>query len=54
MLEAVLLKLHAQLTPEWALIRVNFDPTQEIGPKLGGGHSFMSGCSFTRLQYCTL
>ena len=21
-----------------ALIRVNFDPMQEIGPKLGGGH----------------
>ena len=48
MLEAVLLKLHTQLAPEWALIQANFDPTQEIGPKLGGGHSFMSGCSFAR------
>ena len=24
---------------------------QEIGPKVGGGHSFVSGCSFARLQY---
>ena len=38
--EAVLLKLHAKLTPEWVLIRVNFDPTQEIEPKVGGGRSF--------------
>ena len=37
MLEAVLLKLHAKLAPGWALIRVNFDPIQEIGPKVGGG-----------------
>ena len=22
---------------------VNFDPIQEIGPKVGGGHSFVSG-----------
>ena len=42
-LEAVLLKLHAKLAPGWALIRVNFDPIQEIGPKVGGGHSFVSG-----------
>ena len=36
-LEAVLLKLHAKLTPGWAFIRVNFDPLQEIGPKVGVG-----------------
>ena len=42
-LEAVLLKLHAKLAPGWALIRVNFDPIQEIGPKEGGGRSFTSG-----------
>ena len=36
MLEAVLLKLHAKLAPGWVLIRVNFDPIQEIGPKVGG------------------
>ena len=42
-LEAVLLKLHAKLTPGWALIQVNFDPMQEIGPKVGDGRSFVSG-----------
>ena len=36
---------HAELTPGWALIWVNFDPIREIGPKVGGGRSF------TRLQY---
>ena len=30
---------------------VNFDPIQEFGPEVGGGHSFVSGCSFTRLRY---
>ena len=42
MLEAVLLKLpiHMKLTPGWALFRVNFDPIQEIEPKVGGGRSF--------------
>ena len=25
---------------QWVLIWVNFDPVQEIGPKVGGGHSF--------------
>ena len=37
MLEAMLLKLHAKLAPGWELIRVNFDPIQEIGPKVGVG-----------------
>ena len=50
-LEAVLLKLHAKLSPGWALIQVNFDPIQEIGPKVGGGRSFVSGPSFARLRY---
>ena len=45
-LEAVFLKLHAKLTPGWALIRVNFDLIQEIGPKVGGGRSFVSGTFF--------
>ena len=49
-LEAVLLKLHAKLAPGWALIRVNFDPIQEIGPKVGGGRSFVSGPFFARLR----
>ena len=40
-LEAVLLKLHAKLAPGWVLICVNIDPVQEIGPKVGGGRSFM-------------
>ena len=31
---------HTKLTPGWALIQVNFDPTQETGPKVGAGHSF--------------
>ena len=26
--------------PGWALIRVNFDPIQEIGPKVGGWSLF--------------
>ena len=50
-LEAVLLQLHAKLAPRWALIRVNFDPIQEIGPKVGGGRSFVSGPFFARLRY---
>ena len=39
-LEAVLLKLHAKLAPGWVLIQVNFDPIQEIGPKVEGGPFF--------------
>ena len=50
-LEAVLLKLHVKLTPGWALIQVNFDPIKEIEPKVRGGRSFVSGCSFARLRY---
>ena len=42
---------HVKLTPEWVLIRVNFDPIQEIGPKVGSWRSFEGGCSFTRLWY---
>ena len=42
----MLLKLHVKLSPGWALIQVNFDPIQEIGPKVGGGHSFVSGPLF--------
>ena len=53
-LEAVLLKLHVKLAPGWALIRVNFDPIQEIGPKVGGGRSFVSGPFFARLRYTQL
>ena len=37
MLEAVRLKLHAKFAPGWALIRVNFDPIQETGPKVAVG-----------------
>ena len=33
----------------WTLIQVNFDPIQEIGPKVGGGHAFVSVGSYTRL-----
>ena len=44
-LEAVLFKLNAKFAPGWALIRVNFDPIQEIGAKVGGGHSFVTGFS---------
>ena len=50
-LEAVVLKLHVKLAPGWVLIQVNFDPIQEIGPKVGGGHSFVSELFFTRLRY---
>ena len=56
-LEAVHLKLHecawcnyAKLAPRWALIWVNFDPIQEIEPKVGSGHSFEGGQSFVRLR----
>ena len=51
MLEAVLLELHAKLAPGWVLIRVKFDPIQEIGPKVRGGRSFVSGRLFARLRY---
>ena len=53
MLEAVLLKLHAKLALGWLLIQLNFDPIQEIGPKVGGGHSFVSRPFFVRLRYET-
>ena len=36
MLKAAFLKLHAKLPPRWALIRVNFDPTQENWAKSKG------------------
>ena len=49
MLEAVLLKLHAKLVPGWALVQVNFDRIQEIGPKVRGRRSFVSGPFFARL-----
>ena len=42
MLEA---SAHVKLAPGWTLIKVNFDPILEIGPKVGGGHSFKGGCS---------
>ena len=51
MLEAVLLKLHVKLASGWVLIRVNFDPMQEIGQKVGGGRSFVSGPLSVRLRY---
>ena len=28
---------HSKLTPEWTLIQVNFDPIQELGPKVRVG-----------------
>ena len=46
--EAMLLKLHAKLAPGWALIRVNFDPIQEIGPKEGGWALFRESVLFSR------
>ena len=49
-LEVVLLKLHAKLGPGWALTQVNIDLIQEIGPKVGGRHSFVSGAFFARLR----
>ena len=45
-LKAMLLKLHAKLALGWVLIQVIFHPIQEIGSKLGGGLSFVSGPSF--------
>ena len=33
----------ASQTPRKARSRVGADPIQGIGPKVGGGHSFMSG-----------
>ena len=47
----MLLKLHAKLAPGWALVRVNFEAVQEIGRKVGGGCSFVSGPFFARLRY---
>ena len=45
----MLLKLHTKLAPGWALIQVNFDPIQEIGPKRTWGGPF-----FARLRYITV
>ena len=42
---------HVKLTPGWVLIRTNFDPIQEIGPKVRGGHPFAGGRSFARLRH---
>ena len=42
-LVVVLLKLHMKLAPGWALIQVNFDPIQEIGPKVEGGLASFPG-----------
>ena len=50
-LEAVLLKLHAKLAPGWALMPVNFDSIQEIGPNIRGGSKVRGGCSYGRLQH---
>ena len=47
-LEAVVLKLYAKLALGWGLIQVNFE---EIGPKVGGGCSFVSGRFVVRLWY---
>ena len=33
----MLLISHAKVTAGWALIQANFDPIQEIGPKVGVG-----------------
>ena len=46
--EVVLLK---HLAPGWALIQVNLDPIQEVGPKVGGWRCFLSWCSIARLPY---
>ena len=35
-----------KLAPGWALIRVNFDPIQDIGPKVGFQHSLEGGGTF--------
>ena len=40
--------------PWWALIWVNSAPIQDIGPKVEGGRSFVSGRSSMRLQYMFL
>ena len=37
------IKLYAKLAPGWALIQVNFDPIQEIGPKVEGGLALFPG-----------
>ena len=47
----MLLIFHTNLAPGWLLIQVNFDPIQEIRPKVGSGGSFVSECSFARLEY---
>jgi len=36
-LEAVLLKINVKLALGWELIPVNFDPIEEIGPKVRVG-----------------
>ena len=48
---SMFLKLHTKVAPGWKLIWVNFDPMEEIGPKVGGGCTFMSGPSIMRPLY---
>ena len=50
MLEGVLFQLLTKIALGWAFIQVNFDLVQEIGPKVEGGRSFVSGPFFARLQ----
>ena len=40
-----------KLAHGWALIQVNFDPIPEVGPKVGGGHTYARGRFIVRLQY---
>ena len=54
-LEVVLLKTpvvcsisHVKLAPGWELIKKNFNPIQEVGPKVGCGHS----CETIVLNLC--
>ena len=43
-------KCYVKLVSGWALIKVNFDLLQDIGPKVGGWCSFKGGYSFARLR----
>ena len=53
MFEAVLLKLYAKLAPGWVIIRVNFDPIQEIEPKVVGYMGALSRVGTFSLDYST-
>ena len=42
--------MRSLLQAKVVLIQISVNPIQEIGPEVGGGHSFVSGCFFARVR----